>query len=113
MLALESPEAGVVRLVGDVLGGAVGGAVGVGGQGPAQVLVSTQAVAGSHHLGRSGAAHGAVRVVGEVQVLHVVGPQAGAEAPVVQHQVPGLEGDLGHHHGDTPPLQTKSEVTVG
>ena len=81
----------------------MGGTVGVGGERSTQVLVSTQTVAGPQHLGGSGAAHRTVRVVGEVQVLHVV-PQPGAQAPVVQHQVAGLERDLGHHHGDTPPL---------
>ena len=94
----------MLRLVGDVLGGAVGGAVRVAGQGTTQVLVSTQTVAGPNHLGRGRSAHGTVRVVGEVQVLHVGGPHGGAEGPVVQHQVASLEGDLGHHHGDTPSL---------
>ena len=104
VLALEGPEAAVVRLVGDVLGSAVCGTVGVRGQGSTEVLVSTQTVAGPHHLGQGGAAHGTVGVVGEVQVLHVAGPHGWAQAPVVQHQVASLEGDLGHHHRDTPPL---------
>ena len=121
VLALEGAEAAVVGLVCDVPGGAVSGTVGVGGEGPAQVRVPTQRVAGHHqlaglghsaHPGHSRATHGTVRVAVEVEVVHVVGPDGGGHTPVVQHEVACLERDLGHYHGHATPLQIECHQSL-
>ena len=86
-----------------MLAGAVGGAEGVGGQGPAGVRVPAEAVArgqseaarpqpGWQREGRGRGqgrrpAHGAVRVAGEVEVLHVARPEHRAVASGPEDEV--------------------------